>query len=289
MANVPDPRPASAVLREFVAAGGTLVLGMGPNIPPDRYQAALGSLLPAPLGKTRSLASASEEPVPLEVPAGDTSWFEGFREGSRRAIGRIGSWRVVTLESGATPEGVNTLLRYEGGMPALVERRVGAGRVLLWTSTLDLGWSNLPLQAAFLPLIQRVVRESAGGGGNQVQLDVTLGDEVRFPVPEGVPTVTLEGPQGSTTVDAVDGHVQWRPELPGAYQVNVGDTPLGWIAANVQLDEGDVRHLHSVKAVQADIQPEMFMQHADLSPWLLLLAGLAFGAAGLLAREEDAP
>ena len=45
---------------------------------------------------------------------------------------------------------VTTLLRYEGGVPALVERKVGKGRVLVWTSTFDLGWTNLPLQSEYM-------------------------------------------------------------------------------------------------------------------------------------------
>ena len=40
-------------------------------------------------------------------------------------------------------------------LPALVERRVGTGRVLVWGSTLDTYWNDLPLQPVFLPFVHR--------------------------------------------------------------------------------------------------------------------------------------
>ena len=39
----------------------------------------------------------------------------------------------MTLQPGA-----NVLARFDDGAPALIERRVGSGRVLIWASSLDL-------------------------------------------------------------------------------------------------------------------------------------------------------
>ena len=47
------------------------------------------------------------------------------------------------------------LARFDAGTPALVERKVGSGRVMLWASTLDLSWSDLPLKPVFLPFLHR--------------------------------------------------------------------------------------------------------------------------------------
>ena len=49
------------------------------------------------------------------------------------------------------------LARCDAGTPALVERRVGSGRVLLWASTFDLAWSDLPLKPVFLPFVHRSI------------------------------------------------------------------------------------------------------------------------------------
>jgi hypothetical protein len=56
-------------------------------------------------------------------------------------------------------EGV--LARYDDGVPALVERRIGAGRVLVWTSTLDTFWNDLARQPVFLPFMHQLVKHAA--------------------------------------------------------------------------------------------------------------------------------
>jgi hypothetical protein len=51
---------------------------------------------------------------------------------------------------------------HDDGAPGLVEARVGRGRVLLWASTLDNVWNDVPLQPVFLPLIHQVALYAAG-------------------------------------------------------------------------------------------------------------------------------
>ena len=53
---------------------------------------------------------------------------------------------------------VQTLARFDDGAPALIERRVGTGRVLMWTSTLDTGWTDLALKPVFVPFVHRIIR-----------------------------------------------------------------------------------------------------------------------------------
>jgi hypothetical protein len=48
--------------------------------------------------------------------------------------------------------------RFDDGAPALVERAVGQGKVLLWASSLDEYWTDLPLQPVFLPFIHQVAK-----------------------------------------------------------------------------------------------------------------------------------
>lgn len=50
----------------------------------------------------------------------------------------------------------------DDGTPALVEGHFGAGRVLVWGSTLDDFWNDLVLQPMFLPLLHSMVRYAAG-------------------------------------------------------------------------------------------------------------------------------
>ena len=52
----------------------------------------------------------------------------------------------------AVKNGGLVLASFSGGAPALVEAPFGQGKVMLFTSTCDLAWTNLPLRRAFLPV-----------------------------------------------------------------------------------------------------------------------------------------
>jgi hypothetical protein len=50
------------------------------------------------------------------------------------------------------------LARFEDGTPALIESSLGQGKVLLFTSTLDSSWNDLPLTPLYLPLVRQMTR-----------------------------------------------------------------------------------------------------------------------------------
>ena len=51
--------------------------------------------------------------------------------------------------------------RFDDGAPALVERRIGSGRVMVWTSTLDLQWSDFPSRPCSCRFLHRVATSLA--------------------------------------------------------------------------------------------------------------------------------
>ena len=61
-------------------------------------------------------------------------------------------------------EGWDVLARFTSGAPALVERREGKGRVVLFTSDLSRRWNDFPLNPAFVPFTVETVRHTAGAG-----------------------------------------------------------------------------------------------------------------------------
>ena len=54
------------------------------------------------------------------------------------------------------------LARFDTGEPALVERAAGRGRVIVFASTLDLGWNDLALKPMFLPFVHQLGRHLSG-------------------------------------------------------------------------------------------------------------------------------
>ncbi len=286
LANVADPRPFGPRLIEFVRRGGSVVISAGDNITAERYNAALGSILPAPLRRPRALSSPGEPGIPLQLPSAEHDLFSPFARAGRGGFSRIRSSRVLTLEPYEDDDDVTTLLRYEGGLPALVERRVGRGQVLLWTSSVDLSWSNLPLQATFMPLVQRMVTYLGGeAGGSTSRIEALVGDRVSVPLPDVVMEPDVIGPDGSRVRSRIEGSsLSFVPERPGAYALQVEGAPvLAWVAVNVSPDESDVRPYDSVAETGRRIAPELYVRQMDLSPGLFGFALLLLLGQALLA------
>lgn len=290
LANVADPRPYGPLLTEFVRKGGNLVITAGDNVTAERYNAALGNVLPAPFRKPTALADPDEPGVALELPSTEHRLFAPFSRSGRSAFGSVRSHRILTLEPYVDrADEVTTLLRYVGGAPALVERRIGAGRVLVWTSTVDWSWSNLPLQSAFMPLVQRLVQDLGGEAGAGAQrVDATVGDLVRIPLPDLAIEPDVLGPDGNPVRKRMEGStVVFQPERTGAYRLELPDAPpLAWIAVNTDPQESDVRPYGSVTAIGQELDPERFTRQADLSGGLLALALGALVLQALLALRS---
>ena len=69
------------------------------------------------------------------------------------SVARI--FRYRSLETGPTDR---VLARFDDGAVAAVERKIGTGGVIVWTSSLDDSWNDLALKPVFLPLVHRFVR-----------------------------------------------------------------------------------------------------------------------------------
>src|SRR5262249_22027882 len=66
---------------------------------------------------------------------------------------RFYRYRTLAPQPGATVPA-----RFDDGSPAIAERTVGAsgGKVVIWASSLDDYWTNLPKQAVFLPFVHQL-------------------------------------------------------------------------------------------------------------------------------------
>ena len=288
LANVADPRPFGPKLTQFVRDGGSLVISAGDNVTAAWYNGALAPVLPAGFRKPRSLASGApgDEGAALQLPATDEPLFAPFARSGRGGFARVRAHTVLTLEPFAGTDEIRTLLTWEGGMPALVEREVGPGRVVIWTSTFDMGWTNLPLQAVFMPFVQRLVDVmGAQSGASAARIDALVGEVVTVPLPDGVLDAEVTGPDGSPVRARVDSDsLVFTATRPGAYSVGPPDAPpLARVAVNTVPEESDVRRYDSVATVESELDPGILRQSRELGPHLLAAAAVVGLLAALLA------
>jgi Mg-chelatase subunit ChlD len=142
-------------LARFVERGGGLFVALGPYTTwAGSSTGVLPGTLGAPVDRSRgdpARVAALEYGHPVFEP------FRSPRSGNFSAA-RFYGYRTLTLGPSVPAQ---VLARFDAGAPAVVERKLGNGRVIVWASTLDLSWSDLPLKPVFLPFIHRVVRHLA--------------------------------------------------------------------------------------------------------------------------------
>jgi len=295
LANVGDPRPLADSLSSFVHRGGGLVITAGDNLAIDRYNSALGSLLPGTLRSPRNLVDLNASGgVALAPPSpGDATDLLGplARDG-RIALHRIYQRRLLVVDLLDASEGVTVHLSLDNGLPLLVERRVGRGRVLLLCGSVDLAWGNLPLQAAFLPLVQRLVSWlGAETDGSTARFEGTVGQPVEIELPTAELEPTVLDPAGDpVSVRHLPGRLVFVPRQPGAYTLSLpGSPPLAWVAVNTPAVESDVLRYEQLARVEAQLAPQLLQRRVGLGAWALGLALLLLLLQAVLARGEDSP
>jgi hypothetical protein len=243
LANLAAPsREALEVLAAFVRRGGALLVALGDQVDPEAYNETLGvSLLPAKLRAIRAGGGAGPVGPPARVdpehlaPAMRLALEDPE---SRRSLGAARVQRYGLLEQ-VTGE---VLLRLDTGAPLLVAKAIGAGRVLLLTTTLDRDWSDLALRPAFLPLLRGILAyltgQGAGGAsqvlaGRPVTLRALPGERLVVMPPGGAPRL-LEpaGPDGQVTF--------LRTDVPGPYQVFSSAPPRASAASPARPESGPV-------------------------------------------------
>jgi hypothetical protein len=188
-------------LAERVRDGAGLALFTGPATSSEFLNARLID----PLDAGKSLLPARLERV-VDVPAADGGLiaygnfaaahplFAGLLDPSLGDLGRTGVRSYFKLT--APPAGLGaTVLAATAGAPAIVERTVGNGKVLLFNVSADDAWSDLPRRKSFVPLVDRMLEHLAGG---VVRRSFVVGRPIGLAVAAsraGEP-LTLEGPTG---------------------------------------------------------------------------------------------
>ncbi len=293
LANVSDPAPWAPRLLDFVRNGGGLVVVMGDNVTPERWNAPMASLLPTPLRKVRDLVPIdAERGVALAMPDVGERLFKPFSRSGLGGFRAVDARRVMTVEApedGADRSDAKVLARWDGGLPALLERQVGTGHVMLWTSSVDLGWTNFPVQGVYMPFMQRLVDVLGGGAsGASRRMDGEVGVPVVVELPAEAGALEVSGPTGSLAPSTrEDREVRFVPDVPGAWTVKGGDGRLvAQVAVNTPLVESDLRSGVSLTETQAKIAPERMTRRYALTSALVLLAAALLALAGWVGRGK---
>jgi len=148
-------------LKEYVQSGGSLLVFLGDRIDREWYNmppaAAEGDELPALLpGALKDiLGDPRSRREVLSIVMLETSHpaLSIFADPTAANPGKPKFFAAYDLEPGSA----TVLAELTGGRPLLVERTYGQGRVVIFTSSCDEGWTNLPRRAFYVPLLHQLV------------------------------------------------------------------------------------------------------------------------------------
>ena len=289
--DVPVSETMAAQLAKFVEGGGGLFSAFGERATwPASAPTAVAAIPAATADRTRGTPGRIGS-VEYGHPV-----FESFRapRSGDFSTARFYTYRQVTAEPGA-----QVLAKFDDGAPALVERKVGNGRTLAWTSTLDVGWNDLALKPVFLPFMHRV--GAVLSAHQQQPAFMTVGDVASAAVPASSPEPVILTPGGDRLAQASQpGVIELREQ--GFYEIRAGerDPEPRVLAANVDLAESDLTPIDPQEVVAGltgtaggaappGTNTTITNEERERSQrvwWYLLFAGLLLiGAEGLFANR----
>lgn len=291
-----DPRsglPADFVarLKEFVAAGGGLVIGGGDQVNATDYNRVLGSggvgLLPFDLAGQPETAPEADPfapaPESVEVP----SFLAAFREPPfSSALRAVGVAKLLPVREAGGSSGGRVLIRTADAKPFVSSRVVGEGEVVFVGTTLDERWTNFPGRAsdAFVPFTQFTLAHLTGRkapGGNK-----TAGEPLVWFPPEAAAGYEVLKPSGK------------KVRLDKARSVAAGEKLTVTVPPNETADAGVYRVVPdgltedkgAVFAVAPDLRESANLDgaaDADLAKWLGFAPVVIQAGAGTEAAVNE--
>ncbi len=219
-------------LTGYVRSGGSLLIAAGTSA---------GGRSQIPIFGAHIIETRDYTRVP------DRYMAVGSSDSSYPAVAKGAGWPGVkffyalNVDPGAGPGAARVIVRLADQTPLLLEKRIGEGRVVLFTSGLDNLTNDFPLDPAFVPFIEQTARYLAGserqGGARLVDayLDLRNGKEQA----QGVEITDPEGKRPLTLGEAASAQSFQLAEA-GYYQLRLADGRRDEIGVNPDPKESNL-------------------------------------------------
>ncbi len=230
LANVPAlPAERVAILAQWVQAGGGILVAPGDRVDPAAYDRTMLPLLPQglrdPIDMTFGAAPDERDSRALHLIKweADHPIFTKFSK-TAPELADAKFYEISLLGPTTATADRKVLAWFTNGAPALVEASIGTGRTVLFTSTLDRDWNDLPIHQGFLPLVQQIVAHLARKHTAGQESDHAIGSAVILPTGD-LKRLEVRGPDNIGAVFEGDriasrSSVRFsRTDRPGIYRV----------------------------------------------------------------------
>ena len=189
-------------LAEFVAKGGGLTVFTGDRVTAEGAATLVNAGLG--VGKVVGPETVADRPWRLSSWEGSHPVFAPFADPEYGDLRRP-SFATITRVEPESPARV--MARFQDGVPALIEKAVGKGKVLWFVSTCDRSWGNWPRGRMYLPMVHQLVAHASGTAeGGPVRHEVASGDaKPGSTVDDGIALVVNVDPQETETARCTPG------------------------------------------------------------------------------------
>jgi hypothetical protein len=164
--------------------------------------------------------------------------FEVFRQS-----GRLSAAHVFGYTRATPTEKAHVIARYENASPALLETTHGSGLILLFTTTFDATWNDLPLTPTFLPFVRQMTRYL---GELEERAFHLQGDVFTVAAAKDGTPPAVDTPNGERITDRKQtptGELIIAAREPGFYRLRYPDTS-DFAAVNLKSEESDLSKLN---------------------------------------------
>ncbi|MCP4502601.1 MAG: VWA domain-containing protein [Deltaproteobacteria bacterium] len=313
LANV--PRFADDLARglvTFVKNGGGLLITSGDQVDVQWMNHAFADVLPGRLRgeKENEILDDNEIVRTLSFSGFDKRHpiFRNIRSDDKDVVKGLAQAQTSTLMLLEPDARISKkiLMYFDNGAPALVERRVEEGRVLLWLTSIDRDWSDTAIRPGYLPLVQQMVFHIADALKASHSLEVEVGQVLQLPVPRGATSLEVLFPDGKreslevpeAKADSDEGIAFHGTQSPGIYRVFVkrgeGEAQemlRDRFAVRLPLSESDLKKtseetLRKLAPRGARVEGGPEEKDTPLWPFLLFTLPFLFLLESLLVRKS---
>ncbi len=230
----PLPQRLNDEITRYVQNGGSVMITLGKN-------SVAGAKLPAAGIQLLQIRTLNvEHDRPLTVAQIDNS-YPSFGAGEN--WGGVEFVQMAKLTLAQDPD-TRIAARLSDGSPLLVDRKVGEGHVIVFTSALDNVASNLPLQPVWLPFIEQTTHEMGGIGSARANYRVGSYVDLRTVKEKNVP-VEIIGPDGKRAMSLSESAKATTFQFPtqGYYDIRRANGREEMAAVNPDRRESDFTQL----------------------------------------------
>ena len=180
----PLPDRFENALEKYVQAGGSVLITLGKNATPGRH---------VPVADLQFMG------LRTVVPQRESTMTVASVDASYPAFARAQNWggveffQAAKLQLPQSAPDIRVAATLSDGTPLFIDKQIGSGHVLIFTSAIDNIASNLPVEPVWLPFLDQTTHEMGGIGTGPGTYKVGSYVELRTVREKGVP-VEIVGP-----------------------------------------------------------------------------------------------